>query len=106
MPPAPPAPPAQPKVQLPASNADYARACTAVYPSMSRRLNEVGHVTLTVVVGADGKARDVRIKKSSGYERLDQAAREAAMRCSYVPGKVDGVAQTMALDAPYNFVLN
>jgi len=77
-----------------------------VYPAVSRRLGEQGHVTLKVVVGADGQPQDVQVKKSSGYERLDQAAREAMLRCRFVPGKVDGVSQTMAYDAPINFVLN
>nr|WP_301334676.1 energy transducer TonB [Variovorax dokdonensis] len=105
-PPTPPAPPAPPKVQLPTTNADYAQGCRPVYPSISRRLGEQGHVMLRVTVGADGQPRDVQVKKSSGFERLDQAARDAMLRCRFIPGKVDGVAQSMAYDAPINFVLN
>ena len=73
---------------------------------MSTRLGEYGRVMLSVTVGSDGQAREVQVKKSSGYERLDQAAREAMLRCRFVPGKVNGVAQSMAYDAPVNFVLN
>ena len=73
---------------------------------MSTRLAEEGTVVLDVRVGADGSPQNVRVKKSSGYERLDEAAREAVLRCRFVPGKVNGVPQTMNYDAPYNFVLN
>jgi protein TonB len=73
---------------------------------MSTRLAEEGTVVLDVRVGADGAPQNVRVKKSSGFERLDEAAREAVLRCRFVPGKVNGVPQTMNYDAPYNFVLN
>ncbi|MBS0451059.1 MAG: energy transducer TonB [Proteobacteria bacterium] len=106
-PPAPaPAPPAPPAVQLPSTDADYAQSCRPVYPSMSKRLSEQGRVVVKVVVGADGSPKQVEIKKSSGFDRLDEAAREAMLRCRFVPGKVNGVAQSMAYDAPVNFVLN
>ena len=106
-PPAPaPAPPAPPAVQLPSTDADYAQSCKPIYPSMSRRLGEQGRVVVNVVVGADGLPKQVGIKKSSGFDRLDEAAREAMLRCRFVPGKVNGAAQSMAYDAPVNFVLN
>ena len=106
-PPAPaPAPPAPPAVQLPSTDADYAQSCRPVYPSMSKRLSEQGRVVVKVVVGADGSPKQVEIKTSSGFDRLDEAAREAMLRCRFVPGKVNGVAQSMAYDAPVNFVLN
>jgi len=107
-PPAPPAPapPAPPAVQLPSTDADYAQSCKPVYPAMSKRLGEQGRVVVKVVVGADGLPQKVDIKRSSGFERLDEAARESMLRCRFVPGKVNGAAQTMAYDAPVNFVLN
>jgi protein TonB len=99
------APPAPPAVQLPSTHADYAQNCKPVYPSMSKRLGEQGRVTVRVVVGADGMPQQVDIKQSSGYDRLDAAARQAMLNCRFVPGKVGGVAQSMAYDAPVNFVL-
>ena len=101
-----PAPAAPPAVQLPATDAAYAQSCSPVYPSMSKRFGEQGKVVIKVVVGADGRPKQAAIRKSSGFERLDQAALEALMRCRFSPGKVNGVAQTMAYDAPVNFVLN
>ena len=73
---------------------------------MSRRLGEQGKAVIKVVVGADGAPKQVDIKQSSGFERLDKAAMEATMRCRFNPGKVNGVAQTMTYDAPINFTLN
>jgi protein TonB len=102
----PPAPPAPPAVQLPSTDADYAQSCKPVYPSMSKRLGEQGKVIVKVVVGADGSPKQVEIRRSSGFDRLDEAAKEAMLRCRFSPGKVGGVAQTMSYDAPVNFVLN
>ena len=72
---------------------------------MSQRLGEEGTVVIDVRVGADGSPQSVRVKKSSGFERLDEAAREAVNRCRFIPGKVNGVPQSMNYDAPYNFTL-
>jgi TonB family protein len=44
------------------------------YPMISRRLGETGKVWLKVKVNAQGKAILVKLKRSSGYRRLDQAA--------------------------------
>src|SRR5690606_13047236 len=102
----PPAPPAPPAVQLPSTDANYAQSCSPQYPSMSRRLGEQGRVIVKVVVGTDGRPQQVDVRKSSGYDRLDTAAADAMRRCRFSPGRVGGVAQTMAYDAPVNFVLH
>jgi len=59
-----------------------------------------------VLVGTDGSAQSARVKVSSGFDRLDEAAREYILRCRFVPGKINGVPQAMSYDAPVNFVLN
>ncbi|ADU36265.1 TonB family protein [Variovorax paradoxus EPS] len=102
----PPAPPAPPAVQLPSSNADYLQNPKAVYPAMSKRLGEQGKVIVKVLVGVDGLPKSAEVKKSSGFERLDEAAIEYIMKCRFVPGKVNGVVQAMSYDAPVNYVLN
>jgi len=91
---------------MPSTDADYAQSCKPVYPAMSKRLGEQGKVVIKVVVGADGLPKQADIRRSSGFDRLDEAARDAMLRCRFSPGKVNGVAQTMAYDAPVNFVLN
>ncbi|MBW8714727.1 MAG: energy transducer TonB [Variovorax paradoxus] len=102
----PPAPPAPPAVQLPSSNADYLQNPKATYPAMSKRLGEQGKVIVRVLVGVDGLPKSAEVKKSSGFDRLDEAAVEYIMKCRFVPGKVNGVVQAMSYDAPVNYVLN
>jgi protein TonB len=58
-----------------------------------------------VLVGADGRPKDVKIKTSSGFERLDRAAREAVLGWTFVPGKRAGVPEEMWYDLPMPFKL-
>jgi protein TonB len=48
-------------------------------------------VILEVYVNANGRAEDVRVKKSSGFPKLDDAAiREVKRSWRLVPGTEDG----------------
>ncbi|MDM0016545.1 energy transducer TonB [Variovorax sp. J22R187] len=102
----PPAPPAPPSVQLPSSNADYLQNPKPVYPAMSKRLGEQGKTIVRVLIGVDGLPKQASIRQSSGYERLDEAARTAVMGWRYVPGKRNGVVEPMEFNVPINWVLN
>ena len=109
-PPAPPAPPpsapsAPPKVELPSSKADYLHNPPPDYPRMSKRLGEQGRVVVKVLIGEDGRAQKVELLTTSGFERLDKSAMEAAMRWRYVPGKRGGVAEAMWYQVPIQFTL-
>jgi protein TonB len=44
------------------------------YPPTSKRLGEQGRVVLLVYVTRNGRAGEVKLERSSGFERLDQAA--------------------------------
>jgi TonB family protein len=46
------------------------------YPAMSLRMGEQGTTTLKVVIGSNGGVMQASIEKSSGSDRLDQAALE------------------------------
>lgn len=48
----------------------------AFYPAMSRHLGERGRVRLSFVVEADGRVSHIAIRKSSGHQRLDEAAKQ------------------------------
>ena len=61
-----------------------------VYPATSRRLEEEGTVVLRFLVQADGKVVDSQVEKSSGFRRLDEAARQALARCQFKAATVDG----------------
>lgn len=60
------------------------------YPPASQRLGEHGTVMLAMLVGIDGKVSESRVQSSSGYPRLDEAARLALSRCRFTPGTADG----------------
>ncbi|MES2584491.1 MAG: energy transducer TonB [Pseudomonadota bacterium] len=99
------APPAPPKVELPSSDADYLNNPKPPYPPLSKRMGEQGKVVIRTLIGADGTAQDASIFKSSGFERLDQAALATARKWRYVPGKRAGVAEAMWFNVPFTFVL-
>jgi len=103
--PAPPAAAAPAKVELPNSKADYLHNPPPDYPRMSVRLGEQGQVIVKVLIGADGVPQKAEVQTSSGFERLDKAALDAAMRWRYVPGKRGGVAETMWYLLPMTFNL-
>jgi protein TonB len=108
-PPAPPAPPPTPaapaKVEMPSSKADYLHNPPPDYPRMSKRLGEQGKVVLKVLIGTDGTPQKVELVTSSGFERLDKSAMDAAMRWRYVPGKRGGVPEAMWYQVPIQFTL-
>jgi protein TonB len=60
------------------------------YPSASKRLEEEGTVNLRFLIGIDGKVIEASIEKSSGYRRLDEAAREGLSRCQFTAATVSG----------------
>jgi protein TonB len=62
------------------------------YPSASIRFGEEGTMTVEVRVGTDGRVRESRLRRSSGFPRLDAAALEEARRVWRLkPATVDGV---------------
>jgi protein TonB len=63
-----------------------------VYPRLSARYREQGTVMIMVLVAQDGSARDVQVTQSSGYDRLDQAAKEAVAKWHFRPGQQNGIA--------------
>lgn len=85
------APPAPPEpVTPPIFQADYLDNPSPAYPGLSRRLREQGRVILRVQVNAQGSANEVQVRTSSGFERLDEAARETVRRWRFAPAKRGG----------------
>lgn len=86
---APPAPPPQAKVD---PKLDKAHSHEPEFPPTEERLGHQGTVVLSALVDGDGKVLDVKIQKSCGYQRLDDAAVAAIKAGAYkfVPGTVDG----------------
>jgi len=61
-----------------------------VYSLTSRELGEQGLVKLAIVVLPSGAAASVTVVQSSGYWRLDNAARDAALTWHFTPALADG----------------
>ena len=98
-------PKAPPQVEQPSTNATYLNNPRPPYPSMSRRLGEQGTVVVHVYIGVDGRATQAQIASSSGYERLDQVARQTVLGWRFVPGRRGGVPEGMWFDVPIRFDL-
>jgi protein TonB len=76
------------------------------YPSLSRRLGEQGKVLLKVKVSAEGLAVAVDLEKSSNFERLDEAARQAVARWRFIPAKRGDEAIEASVIVPIVFRLD
>lgn len=86
----PPAPPPPPRV-IPASAVRFIDPPNVVYPRLSRRNGESGRVLVRAFIGAaDGVPRSVRIDKSSGFMRLDEAAVSAVQQARFKPHTENG----------------
>lgn len=69
------------------------------YPVESRQAGEQGSVILMVSVNADGDVAAVRVQRSSGFPRLDEAARQTVeKRWKFQPARIGGIA--IACEAP------
>jgi protein TonB len=60
------------------------------YPMESRRRHEEGTVVLRLVIGTDGRVRQISVAQSSGFERLDRAALHAVRDWRWQPMMTDG----------------
>ena len=89
--PAPPAPPAPPSIiKSDDLTAQMLSGAPPRYPLESRRRREQGIVILSLMLGTDGSVAEISIARSSGFERLDRAARDAVRRWRWVPIKRGG----------------
>jgi protein TonB len=60
------------------------------YPSASRRANETGTVLLSFLIDQSGKVIDSKVERSSGFRRLDEAAKAGLGLCKFRPATVNG----------------
>ena len=82
---------------------EYVRATPPVYPKESQRRREHGTVLLRVLVDSDGRPAQIQVERSSGFERLDDAARDAVAKFLFHPYEVNGVAQPAQVLIPIGF---
>ena len=89
--PAPPEPVAKPRAPVRVGAVVDARACEKpTYPPASLRANETGVVLLSFLIDVDGKVVEGKVERSSGYRRLDEAARAGLTLCRFRPATIDG----------------
>jgi protein TonB len=89
----------------PRFDAGYLNNPAPVYPNMSRRLREVGVVQLRVRVSATGEPLELQLFKSSGYARLDDAARAAVQKWKFEAARRNGSAVEAWVIVPVEFSL-
>jgi protein TonB len=107
MPTAAPAPSVAPAAATPARfDAAYLNNPEPNYPPASRRLGEEGKVMLRVRVTPAGLPAAVDIEKSSRFERLDEAARQAVARWRFVPARRGDEAVESSVIVPIVFRLS
>ena len=76
-----------------------------VYPEDSRAAREEGVVMLRVEVAPTGSAGRVAVLQSSGYFRLDQAARRAVQAWRFYPASIGTETIPSEVDVPVRFIL-
>jgi len=74
-------------ITLPHLNADYLNNPAPDYPPASRELGEQGRVLLRAMINIDGTVAQVVLRKSSGFDRLDQAALDTVKNWRFVPAQ-------------------
>ena len=84
-----------------AAIADFGTCEKPAYPKASQRNEETGTVTLSFLVGIDGRVADSKILKSSGFRDLDQAAQNGIGKCVFKPGSVDGKPEQAWMSMQY-----
>jgi protein TonB len=119
-PPAPPTPVPIPPVEVPVApapepapapvippsfNAAYLNNPAPAYPLTSREMGEEGRVVLRVFVNERGQPEELQVRTSSGFSRLDDAARDTVRKWKFVPAKRGDTAVGAWVLVPISFNL-
>ena len=107
--PAPPAPTTAPVAKAApmrvAAVADFSTCAKPEWPKASLRNEETGTVTLSFLIGTDGRVADSKIVKSSGFRDLDKAAVAGISKCRFKPGLTDGKPEQAWMQMQYVWTL-
>lgn len=76
------------------------------YPSLSRRLREEGIVLLEILIKANGTVGEIKLKRTSGFKRLDDAAMKAVAHWRFQPATQAGKAIDFWYEQPIEFDLH
>jgi TonB family protein len=75
------------------------------YPLEAREKGYEGEVLLRVEVLSNGWVGGIEVKKSSGYEVLDQSALSTVKKWKFIPARKEGVAIPVWVNIPIKFEL-
>ena len=98
--------PADPGPRTVSSGVQYLQTPRPDYPAQSKRLGEEGKVVLRVLVNQQGTAERIEVQKSSGFARLDDAARQAVQQARFKPHLEDGRPVPVFAIVPITFRLD
>jgi TonB family protein len=76
-----------------------------IYPAAAIEKNIEGDVQLLLLVSNDGIVKDVKVKNSSGFKILDDAAVIYGKKIKYSPLKIIGIDEEIWIDTPVQFRL-
>jgi protein TonB len=85
---------------------EYLQAPAPRYPAMARRARAQGVVLVRLMIDTEGRPCDVRVHRSSGFQLLDNAAREAVQHWVFKPHRENGIARNALVTIPIEFSLN
>lgn len=77
-----------------------------VYPELARLAEAEGRVVLTVLVGDDGRVRDVQVVSSDAAPTLERAAIEAVRAWLFAPARQGGRPVAVRIEIPIEFRLH
>jgi periplasmic protein TonB len=83
----------------------YIREPVMRYPRESWRLREQGVVLFEVLVDEQGIPAQIKVERTSGYPRLDEAGRLAVQQARFRPYTENGVARSVYVLVPIRFTL-
>lgn len=93
------------RISPPRFDADYLKNPAPAYPRSSRERGEAGLVVLRVLVSRDGLPLVIDLQRSSGFERLDEAALAAVRHWQFLPARQGGEAISARVLVPISFNL-
>ena len=100
-----PAKTAEPTTQLPSADAAGLNNKAPQYPMLSRKRKEQGTVWLLLLVSKEGVVTQLKLKKTSGFDRLDQAALQAVKKWKFQPARKQGQPIDYWYELPLKFSL-
>jgi periplasmic protein TonB len=100
------APTAVPVRHVDVSQVSYLHAPQPQYPLPSRRAREEGRVEVQTLVDALGAPQQVRVARSSGFDRLDAAALVAVRAARFKPHTENGVPRAFWVVVPVVFEMD